>query len=402
MPVEVILPKVDMDMETATIERWVVGDGEVVKQGQLIFEIGTSKAVMEVEAPASGTIRDISARAGETVRVGTAVAWIYAENEAYEGPVRVEHDTIIRQPTDDTTPVVARDSTPPQGAGIRATPLARRLARQNGLDLAAILGTGPRGRVCEADILAVLAAHGASASPAPGCAAPVAAGALIPFGNVRKLVAERLTASAAGIPHFYLQAAIDMSRVLAFLEHAGPAIERRVGVRPSLTVFLVHALGRVLANHPALNASVEGEAMRVHPARHIGIAMDRDGDLVVPVLRHAGAGSLGDTAAAFDTLRRAVVERRLKPSDMEGGTFTLSNLGMFGVDAFTAIINPPQSAILAVGRVSETPVGVDGEVVLRPVANFCLSSDHRIVDGVTAARFMSDLRETIETPELLL
>jgi pyruvate dehydrogenase E2 component (dihydrolipoamide acetyltransferase) len=295
---------------------------------------------------------------------------------------------------------------------VRATPLARRLARERGLSLADIKGTGPRGRIGEADIRAHLAQRTVPSQPSPGVTpAPVAGAVLppaasdgehVPFSAVRRIVAQRLTESATRVPHFYLEAAMDMSPSLALMKRVTPALTAQTGAKPSLTAFIAHVVGRVLADHPLLNASVDGEATRFHAGRHIGIAMDRDGDLVVPVLRHAGAGRFAETVAAFQRLREAVENRSLKPSEMEGGTFTLSNLGMFGVDRFTAIINPPQSGILAIGRTIETPVGVGGQIVLRPMANFCLSADHRIVDGVVAARFMADLRRMLETPELLL
>lgn len=415
MPVEVILPKVDMDMETGTIEAWKVSEGETVTEGQLIFEIGTNKAVMEVEAPASGIIRRISAKQGETIAVGTPVAWIYGVNETVElkTPGAGQSRFAAHAPANDVAaPPVERAVVSPSADAVRATPLARRLAREAGLALADIKGTGPRGRIGEADIRAHLAQSAHSSQPSSGLAPPPVAGPILPpagsggelvaFSPVRRIVAQRLTESATRVPHFYLEAAMDMSASLAFLKRVTPALLAQTGFKPSLTAFIAHVVGRVLADHPLLNASVEGEATRFHAERHIGIAMDRAGDLVVPVLRHAGAGRFVETVATFNRLRKAVEGRSLKPSEMEGGTFTLSNLGMFGVDRFTAIINPPQSGILAIGRTVETPVGVDGQIVLRPMANFCLSADHRIVDGIVAARFMTDLRRMLETPELLL
>jgi pyruvate dehydrogenase E2 component (dihydrolipoamide acetyltransferase) len=415
MPVEVILPKVDMDMESGTIEAWKVSEGETVIEGQLIFEIGTSKAVMEVEAPVSGIIRRISAKPGETIAVGTPVAWIYGVNEAVEFKTPGGRQSLVagHAPANDAaTPSVERASFSPDTDSVRATPLARRLARERGLSLADIKGTGPRGRIGEADIRAHLAQRTVPSQPSPGLTPASVAGPVrppaesdgehVPFSAVRRIVAQRMTESATRVPHFYLEAAMDMSPSLALMKRVTPALTAQTGAKPSLTAFIAHVVGRVLADHPLLNASVDGEATRFHAGRHIGIAMDRDGDLVVPVLRHAGAGRFAETVAAFQRLREAVENRSLKPSEMEGGTFTLSNLGMFGVDRFTAIINPPQSGILAIGRTIETPVGVGGQIVLRPMANFCLSADHRIVDGVVAARFMADLRRMLETPELLL
>ncbi|MGL5448509.1 MAG: dihydrolipoamide acetyltransferase family protein [Rhabdaerophilum sp.] len=415
MPVEVILPKVDMDMETGTIEAWKVVEGEAVTEGQLIFEIGTSKAVMEVEAPASGIIRRISAKQGETVAVGASVAWIYGVNEAIEAkPLAIGQVTSLPKAAANDAVAPSASHTLPTAyeQGIRATPLARRIAREAGISLADVRGSGPRGRIGEADIRAHLAGRSpietsppeylpsVTKSPAPFLVKP--SGELVPFSSVRKIVAQRLTESATSVPHFYLEATIDLSNALSYLKQVGPEIQAKTAQKPSLTAFIAHVVGHVLVDHPLLNASVEGEAVRLHQERHIGIAMDRDGDLVVPVLRGMGSGRFVATVIEFARLRKAVAERSLTPSDMQGGTFTISNLGMFGVDRFTAIINPPQTGILAVGRTVETPVGLHGAVVLRPMANLCLSADHRVVDGVIAARFMSDLRAKLENPYSLI
>ena len=407
MPVEVILPKVDMDMVSGTIEAWRVAEGDTVHSGQLLFEIGTNKAVMEVDAPASGIIRQISGKIGDVLPVGAVVAWIYAAGEHVVEPVveaALEPSLAIQIDNAKTEPVV------------RATPLARRVARQLNIDLASVSGTGPKGRINESDVQLASAHNTAIQSALPDALSSsatvkpdgattndaLAKGTLQPFSAIRRIVAERLTQSATSVPHFYLTAHIDMSATLALLKRVGPHVLAKAGIKPSLTVFLAHVVGRLLQEHPLLNASFEREGTRLHGSSNIGIAMERDGDLVVPVVRDAGRAHLADTARAFDALRKAVLDRTIKPADLSGGTFTLSNLGMYGVDAFTAIINPPQSAILAVGRTVDTPVGVDGQIVLRPMATFCLSSDHRIVDGVIAARFIADLRNMLEHPEMLI
>jgi pyruvate dehydrogenase E2 component (dihydrolipoamide acetyltransferase) len=276
--------------------------------------------------------------------------------------------------------------------GLRATPLARRTAREKDVDLATVTGSGPRGRIVEQDVLS----HTQSPGSAPDAAA------LVPFNPVRRIVAQRLAESARTAPHFYLTAQIEMTALRAALARVGPAVAAAAGIKPSMTAALAWIVARVLLRHPLVNASVEGDAARLHPHAHIGIAMDRDGDLVVPVLRDADTLGLPALVREFAALRDAVRARTLPPSQMRGGTFTISNLGMYGVDSFTAIINPPESAILAIGRTVDTPVGRDGAVVLRPMATFSLSSDHRIVDGITAARFMADLREGVEAPDTWL
>lgn len=416
MPVEVILPKVDMDMEMGTIEAWHVKEGDRVSKGDTIFEIGTNKAVMEVEAPATGAIRRIMAQTGVPITVGTPVAWIYLDGEAAEAPASAE-------------------PAPPVGtaaaAGLRATPLARRVARQNGIDLATVPGTGPRGRVSESDVTAALILRSSPQDrvsedvPAGGSranatilrdaagAAPLDEGSgesedrscegrLQPFSAIRRIVASRLSESMRTAPHFYLTSEIEMSAAREVLRRL-TIRHQRVGLpKPSLTVLIARVVARVLRDHPVINASIEGEATRFHERIDIGIAMERDGDLVVPVLRNAGAMDLPAMTREFARLREGVAQRSLTPAELTGGSFTISNLGMYGVDSFTAIINPPQSAILAVGRTVEKPVGREGQIVLRPIANVTLSSDHRIVDGVAAARFMADLREALECPEVLL
>lgn len=400
MPIEVILPKVDMDMDDGIITEWKVAPGDRVRQGQILFDIETNKSVMEVESPGSGVIRDLAPITGEPIAVGTVVGWIDADAAAGASlPATAERTKT--SPSVATAGIDPATSSPKPAASvgaatvalsdaIRATPLARRAARMLDVNLADVAGTGPAGRIVEKDV----AAH---AGLAPQSAA-AGADRLVPFNPVRRIVAQRLAESARSAPHFFVSAQIDMSALQAALRHPGgqPSPDR---ARPSMTVALAHLAGRVLALHPLLNASIEGDAVRLHARVNIGIAIDDQGDLFVPVLRDVPAHTLDELAREFARLRAAVRARQIVPDDMRGGTFTISNLGMYGVDAFTAIINPPESAILAIGRTLDTPVGRDGQVVLRPMATFTLSSDHRIVDGVTAARFVADLRESIEHPE---
>ena len=402
MPIEVILPKVDMDMDDGIITEWKVASGDRVRQGQILFDIETNKSVMEVESPASGVIRDLAPITGEPVAVGTVVGWIDADAEAGASLAAAAERTRTTSPSAATAGIDHATSSEKRAASvegasvapsdsIRATPLARRAARMLDVNLADVAGSGPAGRIVEKDVAAY-------AGRAPE--SPVASDdRLVPFNPVRRIVAQRLTESAQRAPHFFLTAQIEMSALQAALR--GPQGLRAAPDRPraSMTVALAYLAGRVLALHPLLNASIEGDAVRLHARINIGIAIDDQGDLFVPVLRDASTHTLDDLAHEFERLRAAVRARQIVPDDMRGGTFTISNLGMYGVDAFTAIINPPESAILAIGRTTDTPVGRDGQVVLRPMATFTLSSDHRIVDGVTAARFIADLREAIEHPE---
>ena len=411
MPVEVILPKVDMDMETGTIEAWHVKEGDLVRQGDTIFEIGTNKAVMEVEAPATGAIRNIRTETGVPITVGTPVAWIYLDGEAATTPsetaaaaASVAAATTLPQAEAPHAPAIA---SPITMSGFRATPLARRIARQNALDLKTIAGTGPRGRIGEADVTRHLeqrphCAPAKETRPAPAPATSASEGRLQPFSAIRRIVASRLSESMRTAPHFYLTSEVEMSAARELLRRLTVRHERIGMPKPSITVLIARIAARILQDHPVINASAEGEATRFHERVDIGIAMERDGDLVVPVLRDAGVMDMPALAQEFARLRDGMAKRTLTPAELGGGTFTISNLGMYGVDSFTAIINPPQGAILAIGRTVDKPVGRNGQIVLRPMANFTLSSDHRIVDGVAAARFMADLREAMENPEVLL
>ncbi len=425
MAVEVVLPKVDMDMEAGTIAQWRVAAGDLVEVGDVLFEMETAKSLMEVEAPAAGRIRDLAPVDGNELAVGTIVAWIDEATADADPAASLIAPSSLPLPTEASPPTPAQVPSPPvptppvpkpgapvaasspptprpgdATAPLRATPWARTRAREEGIALASVVGSGPEGRIVAADVdaLARVRPHDVTASTR-GNVAATDADTLLPMTPTRRIVAERLAASAQKAPHFYLTAHIDMGALrdaLAAYRHAAP---ERAPV--STTLAIVYLVARVLARHPALNASCDEAGIRLHRDVHVGVAMDRDGDLVVPVLRAAHRQPLEALAHDYARLRDAVRTRAITPADMRGGTFSVSNLGMYGVDAFTAIINPPESAILAIGRTLDTPVARDGAIVLRPMANFCLSSDHRIVDGVAAARFMADLRVAIETPHLL-
>ena len=383
MPVEVILPKVDMDMDDGIITEWKVAPGDRVRQGQILFDIETNKSVMEIESPGSGVIRDLAPITGEPIAVGTVVGWIEVDGETDAASlVAADH---AKTPLPSTPTLRTAEASAPRGpvtenapaegrSSIRATPLARRAARMLDVNLADIAGSGPAGRIVEKDVAAYA---GPASSRTIGTN-----DRLVPFNPVRRVVAQRLADSARTAPHFFLSAQIEMSALQAALRRPGEPGSAPDVARPSMTVALAYLAGRVLTLHPLLNASMEGDAVRLHASVDIGVTIE-------------------ELAREFARLRAAVRAREIVPEEMRGGTFTISNLGMYGVDAFTAIINPPESAILAIGRTIDTPVGRDGKVVLRPMATFTLSSDHRVVDGVTAARFMADLRESIEHPEAL-
>lgn len=402
MPTDVIMPKVDMVMETGTVVRWYRAEYEPVTAGEPLFEIETDKSTIDVEAPASGVLAAVQAHPGDTVPVAQRIALILAPGEAL--PATVGSPSSAHP----AAPALVVDHAPRP----RATPAARAIARQHGVDLVALAGSGPQGRIRKGDVLAALRqqpepARAPQSLPAPGGApvpppvpAPATAngtyqeeGELIPLSGVRRVVAERLSVSA-GIPAFSLSADVEMSAVMRLRE--------RVPFRPSVTAVIARAVGALLLRHPALNSSFRSDGIWQHRAVHLGIAMDSDGRLLVPVIRDAHRIGLRAIHEALGSLRERAAARQLGPAELQGSTFSISNLGMLGVDAFTAVINPPEAAILAVGRTVERPVGRDGALVLRPMCTLTLSVDHRVADGAAAARFLADLRAALEEPYLLL
>lgn len=409
MPVDVIMPKVDMVMDQGTVALWHKAEGDQVRAGEPLFDIETDKATMEVEAPATGTLARISAHEGTAVPVATVIALIVEPGETL--------DTAQVQPQQPSAPVALAALTP--DARPRATPLARKMAAEHGLELTAVIGNGPQGRIRKSDVLqAVEQAHPSNGSPGNGspegvpAAAPAAApphaaretsplpaaqpspgGKLVPLAGVRKIVAERLTLSAT-IPQFTLQVDVDMT--------AASALRERLPYRPSFTALLARVVGPLLQRHPSLNASFRADGIWLHDHVHLGIALDSHGDLLVPVIRDAHRRTLHEFHTALGDLRARAEARQLGPRELQGSTFTISNLGMFGIDRFTALINPPEAAILAVGGIARKPVEAGATLAWKPMLTLTLSADHRVTDGAAAAKFVQDVRAALEDPYMLL
>jgi pyruvate dehydrogenase E2 component (dihydrolipoamide acetyltransferase) len=299
---------------------------------------------------------------------------------------------------------------PDDGGRIRATPVARRLASELGVDLTQVQGRGPRGRIHKADVLA-FAAEGVRtpAASKPGVAATIEVPLpsarrkrVVPLTGPRKIIAERMAYSAFTAPHITLTLSVDMSEAVRLRSRLLASIEQRTGMRLSFTAILTRAVASTLPRHPYLNASLNGDEVILWEDANIGIATSIGDYLIVPVIREAQAKDLEQIVADLGDRMERARSRRLTPSEMSGSTFTISNLGMFGIESFTAIINPPESAILAAGKIVDTPVDVDGQIELRPTMHLTLSADHRIVDGVAAARFLADLQAVLENPYLLI
>ena len=401
---EVKLPRLGQGMEAGTVTRWLKSEGDAVEKGEPLYEIDTDKVTQEVESDFAGVLLKITLPEGEAP-VGQTIAWIGEAGEevaapAAEAPKQAAAAPETRVPgtkvpgTDSASTGSASPSSA-NGGRVKASPLARRLARERGIDLATLRGTGPDGRIVAEDVERGVAAAAPVAAPAPVVAGEVES---VPLTNVRKTIARRLTA-AWQAPVFQLTVSADMTRANSLVAKAR-ALEP--DVRVTVTDVLAKVCAAALRRHRDVNVAFAEDALLKFPTANIGIAVAAPQGLVVPVIASVEARSLGDVARA----RGEVVERaranKLTTADLDGGTFTISNLGMFGVEQFVAVLNPPQAAILAVGATEDRPVVVDGEIVVRPMMTMTLTVDHRAVDGAEGADFLRTVKQVLEEPALAL
>ena len=413
MAVEVILPKVDMDMTTGVISKWHVKNGDSVKKGQVLFDMETDKSAIEIDAPADGTINNIETETGKPTNIGAIVAMIYAAGEAVTAIVPPT-PAIPAQAGIHPSPVVAMDSRLRGNddlGGIRATPLARRLARQKKLDLSAVKGSGPRGRIVASDIESYKVAAPAMAISAPDASATFAmyqAGSydVIPLDGMRRTIAQRLTLSKQTVPHFYLSAKCDLSQLLLIRERINLQAPLDETKKPkwklSINDYVIKALALALQRVPAANVTYTEAGILQHRASDVGVAVSVEGGLFTPIVRSAETKSLSQISIEMKDLATRARARKLQSSEYTGGTTAVSNLGMFGIEQFTAIINPPQATILAVGAGVEQFVPVNKQPVLKTLMECTLSCDHRAVDGAVGAELLQAFKNFIEEPALML
>ncbi|MCE2449429.1 MAG: 2-oxo acid dehydrogenase subunit E2 [Candidatus Latescibacteria bacterium] len=399
------MPKLGLTMESGAISAWLVEEGQEVQKGQALLEIATDKVTMEVEAQADGILRKILVPVGQEVPVSTTIGVIAAADEDIDSYVAAAPSDPAPSPT--TAPAAAPPASPtpaPQTPAPSAdsdgrrphktSPKARKIAAEHGLDLSGVNGSGPGGRIVSADVLALV--EQARLAPVPAPATPVAEG-LIELSRAEQVAAERLTASYQQIPHIHIS--MDVSAVWLQQFRTGYQLE---GKKISFNDLIVKATARTLSEFPRVNSLEEGGHFRYASQINVGVAVAAERGLVVPVIRDAAEKTIEEIALEGTRLIDAARRGELGPDDMLGGTFTISNLGMFGVSRFTAIINPPQVAILAVGAIENRVVasGADAFAV-RPQLTLTLAADHRVVDGALAARFLARLKEVLETPGLL-
>jgi len=385
MSTDVIMPALGFDMTEGLLARWLKNEGDPVEKGQAIVEIETDKATVEIEAAAAGILALIIVHAGETVPVGTLIGVIAETGEKV-------------MPVSAPAPPAPPPPAPVPEGRVKASPVARKMAEEAGLDLSRIKGTGPGGRVVERDVQAAIAAGSAQAPP--GVPAGPVPGATVPLNRMRKTIARRMTESKAAAPHFYITVEINMDDAMKMREQLNALAPE--AERISVNDLVVAAAAKTLARFPVLNASYREDNLEMHPQINIGIAVALEDGLIPPVLRDADKKPLKRIAAESKALAERARTNKLRSDDLGGGTFTVSNLGMFDVDEFIAIINPPEAAILAVGAVIRRPVASAGEVRIASLMKTTLSVDHRVADGAQAGRFMQEFKKLLENPVTLL
>ena len=406
MAVSVVMPALEMAQESGKVISWRKREGEKVSKGEPLLEVETDKAVVEVESPGDGILSAISAREGAVIPVGQTIAWLLAPGEAapvVTAPTQTGRrtDSVSAGPSAAST--AASTSSAPASGEVRMSPKARRLAREHGVDVTRLRGSGPGGEVLAEDILKAAqgagAAGGVPAAVGSTAAKPQPSGKSEPLGTIGRLMAARTTQSWTSVPHFFVTREVDASGLVEAHKRIAAETEKSRGIKVTLTDLLVALVARALAKHPRMNASWVEENIRHNPEINVALAVAVEEGVVAPVLHGADRSGIAELASKRRELAERAKAGRLQPADIAGGTFTISNLGMYGVDAFTAIIVPPQAAILAVGRVADRVVAVNGNAVVRPMITLTLSTDHRVADGARAALFLNDLAEAIGDPK---
>ncbi len=425
MATKVHMEALSPTMEEGQVVKWLKAEGDSVTAGEILAEIETDKATMELVARGDGLLRKILVGEGGTAPVGDVIAVIAAADEdvsefesggtgASAPPLPAQEASEVTE-VESATPAAKAAETPaaPEVNGadngrIKASPVARRLAAEAGLDLASVAGSGPGGRIVKQDVEAALEGGVPTAparTPAPTTTAfPPASDADyedIPLTQMRKTIARRLVESIGPIPHFFLTVDVDMTRALEARQRINAMLEAE-GRKTSINDLIIRATAAALRRHPDCNAHWMGDSVRRFNRVHIGVAVAIDDGLITPVIRDAHMKGVADIGAEVRELAGRAREKKLMPDEYTGATFSISNLGMLGIHEFTAVINPPEAGILAVGAVEDTPVVVDGEIQVRPRMRMTMSCDHRVIDGALGARFLATLRGMLEEPATIL
>jgi pyruvate dehydrogenase E2 component (dihydrolipoamide acetyltransferase) len=407
MATSVVMPALEMAQETGKLVSWMKKEGEPVKKGDMLLEVETDKAVVEIEAQTDGILGGVTAKPGDVVPVGQTIAWLLGPGEAPPAVAAGAQQTGRKM---DSAPAAAAPAaeaavaSKPDGRQARISPKARKVAQEHGVDISKVAGSGTGGEISAEDVLKYVQSA-KSGAPAPATQAPASAPAAAPatsgdplkLSSVGKIMAERTTQSWTTVPHFFLTRDVDATALNAAREKAVPAVQQSHGVKPTHTDLLVAAVARALTKHPRMNGSWTNGAIQGNAEVNVALAMAVENAVVTGVIRNADRTALGDLAKRRKELAERARANKLQPADITGATFTISNLGMMGIDAFTAIIVPPQAGILAVGAITDRVVAVTNpgdtrpSIAVRPVFTITLSSDHRVIDGAGAAAFLADV-----------
>jgi pyruvate dehydrogenase E2 component (dihydrolipoamide acetyltransferase) len=414
-------------MEEGTIARWLKKPGDQVNKGDILGEIETDKATMDLEAYESGTLQQILVQEGETVPIGQPIAIVGTGAGTTQAPAPKQEQAVkAAQPSAPSTPAAQPPSQAPteregvaagEGTAVKASPLARRMAEEHGIDLSQVSGTGPNGRIVRDDIEDLLeqrrtpsapaaapqpaAPPQATPAPAPQPTAPSQETEVVKLSRVQQLIARRLTESKQTIPHFYVSSEVDMTDILAMRQ----ILNANVGegdVKITVNDLIIKACALALEKFPEVNSSIKEDSFVRYKRIHVGMAVDAPTGLVVPVIRDANTKGVRSIARESKALIAKARNNKLAPADLEGGTFSVSNLGMMDASNFIAVINPPQAAILAIAATRKQFVPVDGQPVIRDMMTMTLSADHRIISGAAVARFLQEVKRLLQTPYSLL
>lgn len=443
MATSVVMPALEMTQESGRLVAWLKRDGESVNKGEPLMEIETDKVTVEIEAPASGFLGGVLIKENDVVPVGQTIAWILAPGE--KAPASSPLDSHSGRASTISSKPESREPMPARNVYVDISPVARRIAEEHGINVTAIKPNGKR--IEKADVLAFIdatrqtrpePASVSSTAPSPTSLTPASpkarrlasergidiatlkgsgpegavlandvpleavivssAGSVETPSTVWRVMAERMTASWTTVPHFYLIREVDATQLIEWRSNILSKVEKQRGVKPTYTDLLVKLIGFTLRSHPRVNASWADGKIQFNNEIHVGLAVAIDDGLIVPVIRNADMSSIGEIAAQRKDLVERAQTRKLRPVDISDGTFTLSNLGMYNVDVFNAIVNTPQAAILAVGRIAERVAAVNGQPAVRSMMTVSLSLDHRVVDGARAAQFLDDLSNLFENP----
>jgi pyruvate dehydrogenase E2 component (dihydrolipoamide acetyltransferase) len=396
MATAVLMPRIDEDMTEGTLVEWKKKPGSTIRNGDILCVVESEKVTWEIEAESSGLMGEPLVREGDTAAVGTILAYILAPGE--ESPSG-EQRTSIRERGTEPHRVDNEDFKPieqtKESRRIKASPRARKIALEHGIDLSTVAGSGEGGRIAHEDVGRAIEKKtgGGTESASPEQE-------VVDMSPMRAAIARRMTESFSSIPHFYLSVTIDAGEMIKLKDSLRDDYKTKTSVRPTITDLLIAASARALIDNPGINVRwVDGNIVRMKVV-NIGLAVSTPGGLIVPVLTDAGSMSIIDICCKRNDLVERARRNRIKPMEMKDGSITLTNIGMFGIDQAMSIINPPQSAIIAVGRITDKPAVFRGKMCIRPLMNVTLSIDHRTIDGAEAARFLQSLKNYIEDPEL--